>query len=48
MDATRNRRTKDRIRQQWYARERQRRFDRFMGFPWGAPEAPRAIRQMKS
>jgi hypothetical protein len=42
MDATRRRRTRDRARQQWYARERQRRFARFMGFASGAPEAPRA------
>jgi hypothetical protein len=39
MDATRARRTRDRIRQQWYARHRQRRFARFLGF---APDAPSA------
>ncbi|HMB03861.1 MAG TPA: hypothetical protein VKP69_09010, partial [Isosphaeraceae bacterium] len=32
MDATRARRTKDRARRQWYARHRQRRFARFLGF----------------
>lgn len=32
MDATRARRTKDRARQDWYARHRQRRFARFLGF----------------
>jgi hypothetical protein len=32
MDATRARRTRDRARQAWYARHRQRRFARFMGF----------------
>jgi len=32
MDATRNRRTKDRVRQEWYALQRQRRFARFLGF----------------
>ena len=32
MDATRARRTKDRARQCWYARHRQRRFARFLGF----------------
>ena len=32
MDATRRRRTRDRARQQWYARERRRRFARFLGF----------------
>ncbi len=32
MDATRKRRTKDRARQAWYARCRQRRFARFLGF----------------
>jgi hypothetical protein len=32
MDATRARRTKDRARQHWYARHRQRRFARFLGF----------------
>lgn len=32
MDATRTRRTRDRTRQLWYARHRQRRFARFLGF----------------
>ena len=32
MDATRARRTRDRARQQWYARHRQWRFARFLGF----------------
>jgi hypothetical protein len=32
MDATRTRRTRDRARQAWYARDRQRRFARFLGF----------------
>jgi hypothetical protein len=32
MDATRVRRTRDRVRQLWYARQRQRRFARFLGF----------------
>ena len=32
MDATRARRTQDRVRQLWYARYRQRRFARFLGF----------------
>jgi hypothetical protein len=39
MDATRRRRTKDWVRQQWYARERQRRFARFLGFVSGASGA---------
>jgi hypothetical protein len=33
MDATRARRTRDRARQKWYARYRQQRFARFLGFP---------------
>ena len=33
MDGTRSRRTKDPIRQQWYALCRQQRFARFLGFP---------------
>ena len=37
MDATRVRRTRDRVRQLWYARQRQRRFARFLGF---ASEGP--------
>ena len=32
MDATRARRTRDRARQAWYARQRQWRFARFLGF----------------
>jgi hypothetical protein len=36
MDATRARRTRDRARQKWYARYRQLRFARFLGFPSGA------------
>jgi hypothetical protein len=32
MDATRKRRTRDRARQAWYARCRQLRFARFLGF----------------
>ncbi|WP_406694442.1 hypothetical protein V5E97_25540 [Singulisphaera sp. Ch08] len=32
MDGTRARRTRDRTRQTWYARHRQRRFARFLGF----------------
>jgi hypothetical protein len=43
MDATRRRRTKDRARQRWYARQRQRRFARFPGFGTGAA-APSADR----
>jgi hypothetical protein len=35
MDATRARRTRDRARQNWYARYRQLRFARFLGFPTG-------------
>ena len=48
MDATRRRRTRDRTRQQWYARERQRRFARFLGFTSVATEAPCADRGVKS
>ena len=36
MDATRARRTRDRARQKWYARYRQQRFARFLGFAQGA------------
>jgi hypothetical protein len=32
MDATRARRTKDQVRQGWYAAQRQRRFARYLGF----------------
>ena len=35
MDATRTRRTRDRARQTWYARWRQQRFARFLGFASG-------------
>lgn len=38
MDATRARRTRDRARQGWYARYRQWRFARYLGFADG-PEA---------
>jgi hypothetical protein len=37
MDATRPRRTRDRIRQDWYARQRSFRFARRLGFPLTAP-----------
>jgi hypothetical protein len=37
MDATRARRTRDQARQTWYARCRQQRFARFLGFPSSAP-----------
>ncbi len=44
MDGTRPRRTRDRIRQGWYARQRSVRFARHLGFPLTAPaslaEAP--------
>lgn len=32
MDGTRRRRTRDQVRQNWYARHRQRRFARMLGF----------------
>ena len=48
MDATRRRRTRDRARQQWYARERQRRFARFLGFASAITETPRADRGANS
>lgn len=32
MDGTRRRRTRDQVRQEWYARHRQRRFARMLGF----------------
>jgi hypothetical protein len=32
VDGTRARRTRDKARQAWYARHRQRRFARFLGF----------------
>jgi hypothetical protein len=37
MDATRARRTRDRARQVWYARHRQQRFARFLGFTRAVP-----------
>jgi hypothetical protein len=47
MDATRPRRTRDRIRQDWYARQRSVRFARRLGFclthPAAEPEAPPCI-----
>jgi hypothetical protein len=43
MDATRARRTRDRARQAWYARCRQHRFARFLGFPSGNPATNHAI-----
>jgi hypothetical protein len=42
MDATRLRRTRDSVRQWWYAAHRQRRFARHMGFPPPPPPANRA------
>jgi len=47
MDATRRRRTRDRARQRWYARQRQRRFARFLGFPSEDTEATPADRAAK-
>ena len=41
MDATRARRTRDRARQSWYARHRQWRFARFLGFGGGIEVSPR-------
>ena len=44
MDATRTRRTRDGARRAWYARHRQRRFARYLGFvndgeyPWATHE----------
>jgi hypothetical protein len=46
MDATRTRRTRDRARQAWYARYRQQRFARFLGFAVlsiGERKAPRTM-----
>jgi hypothetical protein len=40
MDATRARRTRDQARQLWYARHRQVRFARFLGFGAAAGAAP--------
>jgi hypothetical protein len=39
MDATRPRRARDRARQKWYARHRQQRFARFLGFHLSDPAA---------
>jgi hypothetical protein len=47
MDATRRRRTRDRARQRWYARERQRRFARFLGFIPVDAEPTRADRDSR-
>jgi hypothetical protein len=41
MDATRARRTRDRARQRWYARHRQLRFARFLGFAGKAADQGR-------
>lgn len=47
MDATRTRRTRDRARQDWYARWRQRRFARFLGFDEPASDqSSQAARRM--
>ena len=37
MDATRNRRTRDTVRQRWYSSCRCRRFARFLGFVVRSP-----------
>ena len=45
VDGTRARRTRDKVRQAWYARQRQRRFARFLGFeekPRDAASSPTA------
>jgi hypothetical protein len=42
MDATRKRRTKDQVRQAWYAGCRQRRFARFLGFGGGEAASPKS------
>jgi hypothetical protein len=42
VDGTRARRPRDRARQAWYARHRQRRFARFLGFIERAPALPPA------
>ena len=39
MDATRNRRTRDNARRQWYASSRCRRFARLLGFRLSTPVA---------
>jgi hypothetical protein len=46
MDATRARRTRDRVRQVWYARWRQQRFARFLGFIDQVPAQSRAPRPL--
>lgn len=46
MDATRRRRTRDRARQAWYARWRQRRFARFLGFAVESFEASKTFPRM--
>ena len=43
MDATRPRRTRDRARQRWYARYRQQRFARFLGFSPSESAASHAV-----
>jgi hypothetical protein len=47
MDATRPRRKRDRARQKWYARHRQQRFARFLGFPLGDPAASQVTRNQR-
>jgi hypothetical protein len=41
MDGTRPRRTRDPVRRRWYARQRQARFARYLGFPAWATEPTR-------
>ena len=48
MDATRARRTRDRARQTWYARCRQQRFARFLGFPSGIPATNLASQDLQT
>jgi hypothetical protein len=48
MDATRTRRTRDRVRQAWYAYCRQQRFARFLGFPSSAPAPNQVLRDRAS
>ena len=44
MDATRSRRTKDRVRQAWYAQRRQHRFAHRLGFtPRASNRQPSAV-----
>jgi hypothetical protein len=46
VDGTRARRTRDKVRQAWYALQRQRRFARFLGFeekPRDAATPPTAV-----